>query len=402
MAAVVVLVAAIAVWWSTQAEEGAGEAASGKQAPPTSPQAQRAEPPPPQHPQAGAGETRDDGAREPGSEGRVAGDGGSAPPAADAEGEAAASAAVRGWLEQNAALAEKHVERFCAESKLVKRAPPGPAPTRARDASSFLTVRIDWEGGERPPGLLHLPEALRQRLLSYGAEWPQRITDADLQGVDFEWMTQLHQFDHWNLLAEGPLREDRTRDFYRAPIPNFTELYHWVKLRLAVALRTREYAQASADVHQLVALLRSIGAVIADMVAVQVLQLERRALEGVAPELVYSADELAHERRVGRSAMYFMQPGVKEAVMRKAMECNAHFKCSALAEGLGAHVTLAPFSDAKTLGAVQSMIEASGCDSELTRWIGSASARPPVEAQRAVVDPDGNALSRLLEGNTPP
>jgi len=313
----------------------------------------------------------------------------------------AAATAVKQWLEKNAALAEKYVDQFCEESKQMKRAPPGPAPTKKKDASSFLTVRIDWEGGNRAPGLLHLPDALRQRLSSYGADWPRAVTEADLEGLDFSWMTQLHQYDHWNIMAEGPLREDRTKDFYRAPIPNFVEMLHWVKLRLARALRVHDHEQASADIHQLVALLRSMGLVIADMIAVQMLQLERAALEGVAPSLVYSSEELGHERRVGRSAMYFLQPGVKEATMRKAMECNPHFKCAALAEGLGSHVTLAPFSDAQTLGAVKSMVEAAGCASELTQWISQAGPRTAVEARDAVVDPDGSALERMLGGNTP-
>jgi hypothetical protein len=62
------------------------------------------------------------------------------------------------WLEANAALAEKRVDAFCDEARAIQRAPPVPPDKRDHDASSYLTVRIDWEDNVRPPGLLHVIE----------------------------------------------------------------------------------------------------------------------------------------------------------------------------------------------------------------------------------------------------
>jgi hypothetical protein len=278
------------------------------------------------------------------------------------------------WFAKNAAEAEKNIDEFCADAKKLEHLPQMPSG-REHDASSFLTVRIDWEDPARPKGLLHLPEALRQRVASYGPAWPVSITDADLAGLDFSWMAQLQSFDHWNLMAEGPLREYRLADFYNAPIPNFVELYLWTKLRIARAVRTGDFAQASAEIHQLVALLRSTQLVIADMVSVQLLNIERTGLLAAgAPEgLAFSQDDTDLERRVGRSAMYFFFPGVSPEVMKKASACNTRFPCAGLFEGFSMRVT----SLSGDPEPVSVMIDATGCDQERAKWLGNARPRSP-------------------------
>ena len=113
---------------------------------------------------------------------------------ADAGTPESARDAIRRRLEQNAKLAEKYVDRFCEESKQIHRPPPT-SRTQKKDASSFLTVRIDWEDNTRPPGLLHLPEAVRQRIKSYGSSWPTMITEAD-------YASRLETWRAWQPVAE--------------------------------------------------------------------------------------------------------------------------------------------------------------------------------------------------------
>ncbi len=329
--------------------------------------------------------------------GGLPGAGEEAPSPATGDGGAGREALER-WFARNAAAAEKNVDAFCDEAKQLKRPLPETDGRRARDASSFLTVRIDWEDNVRPPGLLHLPEPLRARLKSYGPLWPTDIRDDDLVGLDFSWMSELQQYDYWNLLAEGPLRDSRDADFYSAPIPNFVELQAWTKLRLARAMRVGDFEAASADIHQLVALLHSTGLLIADMVTVALLNLERAGLEAAAAAgmsvpagLSYGADDMGHARHVARAGMYFFLPGVSEKVMRKALECSPQWRCSALMEGLGSHVTAGEEVGALLAGAP----EAAHCGPELFDWVRRAHPRSPGQLLEAMGSEDSleNALT---------
>jgi hypothetical protein len=302
------------------------------------------------------------------------------------------------WLSLNADEAEKNIDEFCADAKKLEHLPPMPSGAD-HDASPFLNVRLDWEGNTRPNGWLHLSEALRQRIESYGIGWPVAITDEDVAGLDFSWMSELQKYDHWDLMAEGPLREYRELDLYRAPMPSFTELFLWTKLRIARAARIGDFAATSADIHQLVALLRTTQTVVGDMVSVQLLNIERVGFsaEGarVPDGLAVAEDDTDLERRVGRSAMYFFFPGVSPEVMKKASGCNKRFRCAPLLEGLGARVTSLADDNAPVL----SMIEAAGCSPSQMQWIRNAKPLSPAAWFEDLGPPD--IIDRALHAPFP-
>lgn len=312
------------------------------------------------------------------------------------------------WLEENARQAKEHVERFCEESERLRESglgdgskPGDPPPTR--DAWAFMAVRVDWEGGRAPPGLLHLSEPLRQRLRGYGAAWPLKIVPSDYAGLDFGWMSALHAFDHWNVLRDLPSQNPNEVGFHDAPIPNFFELQNWAKLRLARALEVGDFAAASADLRQLAKLLRTTGLVIGDMVAFKLLDLEReahavavaqgRAVAGWTP---YATDDLQRYRRLARSAPWFLYPGVPEDVMARALACNAVSACSPIYEGVGSHTAMAHLSDVNTTAAMARLAGRAGCDDALLGWL----KRTPQLNARQIIDAYGpsESLERLLTG----
>src|SRR5262249_61639039 len=137
---------------------------------------------------------------------------------------------------KNAANADAYVDRLCAESGALRGQPPlRDLRTRESDAAVFMAPLIDYEKPlDDPPGQLHLPDELRQRITSYGSDWPTPITDPDLAGLDFSWMAALGQFDHWTLLGAGRLREVPVGNIFHDPIPNYVNLMQWAKLRLAL------------------------------------------------------------------------------------------------------------------------------------------------------------------------
>jgi len=334
--------------------------------------------------------------------------GATAPPASTAEPvpRPRADEAAR-QLEENAQLAQMQVERYCEEAQaLSSEAFPSAEGPRTKDAWAYMSVRIDWEGAERPPGLLRLAGPLRQRLREYGAQWPTRIRDYDLQGLDFTWMGDLHAFDHWDVLRVLRAEDPSGMSALTASIPNFTELMSWTKLRLGRALAVGDFAAASADVRQLAFLLRTTGLVVADMIAYRILLHEREAhaaavaagvdLAGWTP---IAAEDLDRYRRVARSGLQFQLPGVPEQTRARAAACAAPVgKCSALYEGVGAHRAYGHLSAVDTSAAMAALAARSGCDARMIEWLGNTrqlsaeemlEASPPQQNPLHLLTPDG-------------
>jgi hypothetical protein len=142
------------------------------------------------------------------------------------------------------------VDRLCEETRKLRERPVLPNRSgREGDAAEFMAPLMDYEKPlDDPPGRLHLSDELRKRIGSYGQDWPAKITDRDLAGLDFAWMQALAQYDHWTLLGAGRLRNLPGNDFFNEPIPNYLSLQLWSKLRYALALRRGDLLAASADV----------------------------------------------------------------------------------------------------------------------------------------------------------
>lgn len=281
------------------------------------------------------------------------------------------------FLADNARLADELVDRFCEESRRLEGGSIPPAQAqRTRDAWAYMAVRIDWEGGDRPPGLLRLGSPLRQRLREYGDAWPVKIRDYDLQGLDFGWMTELQAFDHWDVLRDVRAREPSGTNFMAVSIPNFFELMNWTRLRFGRAMGVGDWASASSDVRHLATLLRTTGLVVADMVAYRILKVEREAhaaaiasgrpVGGWQP---LPEEELEGYRRVTRSGMQLFAPGVSEATMRKAFQCAGANRCSSLFEGVGAHASYGQYSGQDSSRVIEALANASGCDPRMLQWL---------------------------------
>lgn len=299
------------------------------------------------------------------------------PDGGDPGADAAARARVQARFDQNARAASELVDTFCAESERLRASgfPRADGP-RNRDAWPYMSVRIDWEGQVRPPGLLHLSSPLRQRLREYGADWPARIRDYDLDGLDFAWMTELQQFDHWDVLRDMRSVDPRGSNFFTAAIPNFVDLVSWTKLRWARAFAVGDSAAASADVRHLAVLLRTTGLLVADMQALRMLQLEREAHAFATAQgrptgawQPLPAEELDRYRRVVRSSPEFFAPGVSEATMQRAYECNGAARCSAIFEGVGLHTSAGHLARNDTTDQIDALANRSGCDPRTLEWL---------------------------------
>lgn len=309
------------------------------------------------------------------------------------------------FFRENAQLADKVVDRFCEQSKRLKEAGLGPAPAaerpRQRDAASFLSVRVDWENASKARGLLHLPDAVHARLQEYGPAWPIRISDADLQGLDFSWLTQLDGFDHWTLLGDGPARDSADPQFSTSPVPNLVGFQDWAKLRFAKALRDGDLPRASAELRHLVSLLQSTGMLIGEAVAVVLLKLERAAYDTARDRGVrdtvelhpFTREDLDDYRRSAFASSELLFPGVSPETMKKALGCAAN-PCMAIYEATGIHAELGAFSATDTSRDFRALADSAGCDSKQLDWLRRVK---PVDLGAAARNLTGaHALQRFL------
>ena len=306
------------------------------------------------------------------------------------------------FLERNASLARKYVERFCDEAhRLPGRRGLFSESERLRDASGWLVDRVDWEdgwGGPPKEGSLHLSQALLDKV---NRSWPGGLGDIDLRGLDFTWMRELQAFDTWDVAAAGPLKERRGEYLSGAPLPHYILLLSWTKLRFAKALRDGDLFQAAAETRHLADLLHSQGLVVADRFAISVLQVERNARDVAAAQgrdvtgwAPLEADILLGQARLLDASPHFFYPGVDPEVMARALEC-APAPCSALTEAALVYLHLGAFASSDTSAAFWSMAEERGCASGAREVL--LSLRPAPSPSERGLDALGGRLEELFE-----
>ncbi len=324
--------------------------------------------------------------------GTVSDDGGSTAAIANAR------EVVQAWIAQNAADAEKYVDRYCEETKALRSNKTFTEPPRTRDAALFMAGRTDWEGGV--VGLLHLPASLTERMSNPPGAW-RTMGSESYAGLDFVWMHELLAFDYWSLLATGPLRDHPDVPFFEAPLPNYVTLQTWSKLRLLKGLREGDLAAASLEVRHLADLIASSGTLLGEMIRVAIHGIERKTWDDaglVPPDPPLTDAERFEARHAAFAGMYFLYPGVARAVREKALKCVPS-RCSALVEAIGASSSLAGLVPSAT-GDVEWLLAQAPCDPALAA---QAAKAPPITAALAMQNFNGErslekSMRQLTDG----
>jgi hypothetical protein len=272
------------------------------------------------------------------------------------------------WLEWNADLTERTVDAFCREAALRER--PLFTPGAHADASAFFAPLIDWEARPgQPPrrGTLALPKPTRDRLRQFPTgTWLNAITAADAFGLDFLWMQQAQQFDHWDLSRDPYFAEDDPAFFFHT-IPNFEPFLQWSKLRLSIALQQGDASRAAAEVRHLADLCASTQVLIGVQVGVALRTLEATTREAavVRGHEVSSWPETSEAHRAAyrslRPAHLYFFPGVSTRVMKRAASCLGPQRCILLVEGLAAHRELGDLASNHTTAVLESLIGENKC-----------------------------------------
>lgn len=236
------------------------------------------------------------------------------------------TSSVRSGSEQSlaayAGVVEKHADAVCADMQAL-----GDHPFFARSAGSgsagdFLNPKVSWDampGTDASLGIVHpaplsLDPALRARIAGWKKDdWWELGRKEDLSGLDFSWMAELRGFDHWDLMAEGPLAtftDDEESHWVEAPLPDYLELRDWSRLRLLQGAATGRMEDAVEDVRHLARVMHRSSSPVGPAVALNVLLLERQAYDAIDPESPlrkgWAPFEKADLERMGRVTKFLL------------------------------------------------------------------------------------------------
>lgn len=307
-------------------------------------------------------------------------------------------------LAKNARDADAYVDKLCEESGKLREKPPLPDGSGTeRDAAAFMAPLMDYESPlDKPPGRLHLRADLAERLKSYGPDWPVRITDADLTGLDFRWLVELGQYDHWTLLGAGRLRDLPPSNLFYEAIPNYSHLMFWAKLRYALAFRRSGLPAAVGEVRHLALLVHTQGILLSESVAIAMGRFEARAREVAAASGADvswwdapAADQLDRQRGTSFASIYFSYPGVSEATLRKAAGC-APSPCVMLVEGATANRAFGAYAASDNSALIGSLLERYSCEPAVLERIRQSRELLATETLEGLRDDLGEQIGKYL------
>jgi hypothetical protein len=212
-----------------------------------------------------------------------------------------------------------------------------------KDADDFITNNV-------PVMPTSLNELLNKKSV---LELVDSSLSIEANSLDLSWMQKLHQFDSWDSAPNESNGKLTMADVSRWPSPEYEKLRNWAKMRLARSLQTGDTLAAMRDVRQLAQLIYTNESLVADMVALALLNQERAFADWavkngylqkgswLSPSLAWTK---AFKRTVWASAELFNYSS-DESLFRKVFLENgiAHGRCSALAEGLRRAVLLRPY-----------------------------------------------------------
>ncbi|MBI5495876.1 MAG: hypothetical protein HY904_12700 [Deltaproteobacteria bacterium] len=309
-------------------------------------------------------------------------------------GDGGTTATVAAWLRSNAEEARRAVDILCQEHESLRFERVFPPHKTEQDAAEFMALQVDWMATEHHPepvlGAAHLATGLRDRVRDLGPDWLLKLTDDDLRGLDFSWLQRLREFDHWTPRLVGPPSNWPREDSPFLPLADYLQLQTWGKLRFAAALRTGDLLAASADVQHLAQLLHSQGILVADMVALALMNMDARmrdtaeqmgsSVTGWEPRPV-DAELRDRFKRMSAASLGFMLPGVPEDVMRRALACSPT-RCVTLIEGTAQFSHFEHFwPEPVGRTSPDALVAAAGCDGGLLR---RARSVPPADLEAAL------------------
>lgn len=289
------------------------------------------------------------------------------------EGQAAASAEQR--LYRDAVMAD---HRRWQNDPLFARRDGG-------DASGLLSERVGWEHRPAPK---RLPDAIVAGLADAGAGWP--AAELDVSEADLSFFADLGDAGFWDLEAPGSPLHGTPYGGMEDPGLTHRDVTALAKARLLRGLATKQMRPALDEVHELARLCLTTETLIGSMVAVGLLEMERKAAaEATARGLDLGGFVVPTEQeRLSLKRALWAAPHAT-SILSPDEPLDPAFplvgRCAALGE-LAVSLYIRPFASAVVPGryaTVTRMLDESDC--RLTRlrkaWAASGEGELPLSGQ---------------------
>jgi hypothetical protein len=271
-------------------------------------------------------------------------------------------------------LTQAQLDRLIADQRRIAAADIFPPPTSDRDAGELLNPLIKLDGGTPTQRRAIAPPWWGGRALMDQTRGPRDelppperrpwlVSPEYMRQGDFSILADLLAYDHWETSAAGGryaqyLATDDHPFLPSSPIPNLVDLQTLARLRLAKGLAGdgAEMRSALVEVRHLARLTHSTDWLVASMVAVALLTIERRGFEaaiqrGLLPHDAWEpvTDEQKHAmRRAGFGmvmvAMGWVQPADAHSQLA-ALGIPLFNRCGGLTEAVAQHHMIYPFWD---------------------------------------------------------
>ncbi|MEW6431712.1 MAG: hypothetical protein AB1730_09395 [Myxococcota bacterium] len=226
------------------------------------------------------------------------------------------------------------------------------APGVGGDAARLFAEHVGWErtDGGIPGPRAPLPTTVVERLkAATGRAWLD-LEDPEVLSIDVGWLSRLEAFGSWDIEGEESPLAAIPFDPLTEPLPDFTALQTFAKVRLLQGLEQGDVVRAAAEVRHLARLAYSTEHLVGAATAVSLLGLERRAhaaalereldVSGWTPVSEEDADGLRAVLWAANAVTSLLAEGPLAARPLRVGECPA------LREGLGqAHALRALLED---------------------------------------------------------
>ncbi len=146
-----------------------------------------------------------------------------------------------------------------------------------RSATLFLDDRIPWKAGDKAE--LSLPQGLIELMKKSKADWLNLSGKKLGAKLDFAWLANLKDYDHWSLWDSAQVKDLLKKPTYTlldAPTPHYPALIAWGKLRMLSSIKTGDSMQAAVEIRHLARLVTSQETLLATLVARTILRNERQ------------------------------------------------------------------------------------------------------------------------------
>jgi hypothetical protein len=143
------------------------------------------------------------------------------------------------------------------------------------DAGVYLNDIVPFSV-EGKKSLLSIDPEIVKKL--YTNDWFTREI-ATVNSMDFSWMKRLSEFDYWSPEISNPeINLSDRPDVFNLPLPSYTLLINWAKLRLIHGKQTGSISDALKEVRQLARLTFTNDNLVSAMSAVAILRVETKFL----------------------------------------------------------------------------------------------------------------------------